>query len=253
MLPIQVAVPTRYLPVVTWCLIALNSGVFLFQISLSPSELELFLQSYALIPARYFGPYSHPEPSVIEYLPFFTNMFLHGGFLRLILNMWTLWLFGPTVEDRLGRGKYLTFYIACGVCASLAHAVFNPTSTIPALGASGAISGVLGGFMLMFPFAQLLVVIPILFFPFFFELPAVVFAGLWFLMQVLSGTVQLFMPEETGSITWWAHIGGFVAGVVLTPVLRQSKERYRNYYADEGVLGFDPSGRRRIVQEGGHP
>ena len=252
MLPIQVAVPSRYPPVVTWCLIALNSGIFLFEISLSPSELEPFLQRFALIPARYFGAYADSDPSVTAYLPFFTNMFLHGGLLHLGFNMWTLWLFGPTVEDRLGRARYLAFYIVCGVCASLAHAVFNPTSTIPALGASGAISGVLGGFMLMFPFAQLVVVIPILFFPFFFELPAMVFAGVWFLTQVLSGTVQLFMPEQAGGIAWWAHIGGFVAGVVLTPVLRQSTERYRTYYADEGVLGFDPSGRRRTVLEGRH-
>jgi membrane associated rhomboid family serine protease len=123
----------------------------------------------------------------------------------------------------------------------------------PALGASGAISGVLGGFMLMFPFAQLVVVIPILFFPFFFELPAVVFAGVWFLTQVFSGTVEMLMGQSgAGGIAWWAHIGGFVAGVVLTPALRQSTERYRTYYADEGILGFDPSGRRRTVLEGRH-
>jgi membrane associated rhomboid family serine protease len=247
MLPIQVAVPGRYPPVITWCLIALNSGIFLFQISLSPSELELFVQRFALIPARYFGPYAPPDQSVVEYLPFLTNMFLHGGFLHLIFNMWTLWLFGPTVEDRLGRARYLAFYLACGLFASLAHTIFNPTSTIPALGASGAISGVLGGFMLMFPLARLVVVIPILFFPFFFELPAVVFAGFWFVMQVLSGTVQLFMPVEGGGVAWWAHIGGFVAGVVLTPMMRQSEQRYRTYQADEGVLGFDPSGRRRAA------
>jgi membrane associated rhomboid family serine protease len=250
MLPIQVAVPSRYPPVVTWCLIALNAGIFLFEISLSPNELELFLQRFALIPARYFGPYATPDPSVVEYLPFLTNMFLHGGFLHLILNMWTLWLFGPTIEDRLGRARYLVFYFACGLCASIGHAFFNPTSTIPALGASGAISGVLGSFMLMFPVARLVVVVPILFFPFFFELPAVVFAGFRFVMQVLSGTVQLFMPEQAGGVAWWAHIGGFVAGVVLTPVLRQPEQRYRTYQPDEGVLGFDPSGRRRPVLEG---
>jgi membrane associated rhomboid family serine protease len=252
MLPIQVAVPTRYPPVVTWCLIALNSMVFLFQISLSPSELEAFLNQFALLPARYFGPYADPDPALIDYLPFFTNMFLHGGFLHLILNMWTLWLFGPTVEDRLGRARYLAFYLACGLFASLAHALFNPTSTIPALGASGAISGVLGGFMLMFPLARLVVVIPILFFPFFFELPAVVFAGFWFVTQVLSGTAELFMASSgAGGIAWWAHIGGFVAGVVLAPIMRQSKQDYRTYQADEGVLGFDPSGRRRAALE--HP
>jgi membrane associated rhomboid family serine protease len=252
MLPIQVAVPHRYPPVVTWWLIAINCAVFLYEISLSPSELEAFVHQYALIPARYFGPSTDPNPGLIEYLPFVTNMFLHGGLLHLILNMWTLWLFGPTIEDRLGRARYLVFYFACGLCASIGHAFFNPTSMIPALGASGAISGVLGGFMLMFPLARLVVVIPILFFPFFFELPAVVFAGFWFVTQVLSATVELFVASSgAGGIAWWAHIGGFVAGVVLTPIMRQSKQDYRTYQADEGVLGFDPSGRRRAALE--HP
>jgi rhomboid family protein len=170
-------------------------------------------------------------------------MFLHGGWLHLILNMWTLWLFGPKVEDRMGPVRFLVFYLACGLCASVSHAVFNPMSTEPALGASGAIAGVLGASMTLFPFARLIVMIPILFVPFFFEVPAIVFAGLWFLIQVLQGTAELFMPSGVGGIAWWAHVGGFVAGIALTPVLRQSDERYRRYYADEGVLGFNTQGR----------
>jgi membrane associated rhomboid family serine protease len=245
MLPLQIAVPTRYPPAVTWTLIAVNCAVFLFQIGLSPSELESFLYRFALIPARYFlpGAFGGAEAAPVDYLPFVSNMFLHGGWLHLILNMWTLWLFGPAVEDRLGRGRYLAFYLACGLCASVAHAIFNPTSTIPALGASGAIAGVLGSFILMFPLARLVIMVPILFFPFFFEVPAIFFAGLWFLTQVLAGTAELFMPSGGGGVAWWAHIGGFVAGVALTPVLHQSKQRYRPYHADEGILGFDPSGR----------
>ena len=169
-------------------------------------------------------------------------MFLHGGWLHLILNMWTLWLFGPT--SRIGWGPPgISFYLACGLLASLTHAIFNPASTIPALGASGAIAGVLGCFIRLFPLARLVILIPILFFPFFFEVPAIVFAGLWFLTQVLQGTAELFMQPSGGGVAWWAHVGGFVFGFVLTPLLRQSRRRYRTYYADEGIFGFDPSGR----------
>jgi len=181
---------------------------------------------------------------VLDYLPFATNMFLHGGRLHLILNMWTLYLFGPAVEGRLGSGRYLAFYLACGLLASVAHAVINPTSAVPALGASGAISGVLAGFIMMFPLARLVIVTPILFFLFFFQVPALLFAGLWLFTQVTAGIAELFMPQAAaGGVAWSAHTGGFVAGLALTPLLRRSKQAYRAYYADEGVLGFNPSGR----------
>jgi membrane associated rhomboid family serine protease len=244
MLPIEIAVPTRYPAVVTYALIALNCAAFLFQISLSPAELEAFLYEFALVPARYFAPPpGMTTQGLSDYLPFLSNMFLHGGWLHLILNMWTLYLFGPAVEDRLGSARFLVFYLVCGVFASIAHAFFNSTSTIPALGASGAISGVLGSFIMMFPLARLVIVIPILFFPFFFEVPALLFAAFWFFTQVTAGIAELFMPPQAGGVAWWAHTGGFVAGLVLTPLLRQSNRAYRGYYQDEGVLGFNPSGR----------
>ena len=245
MFPIQIAVPTRYAAIVTWSLIATNCVVFLFELSLSPSQLESFLTRFALIPALYFMPvyFGVTNPALLDYLPFVSNMFLHGGWLHLILNMWTLWLFGPIVEDRLGSGRYLVFYLACGLSASITHAFLNPTSAIPALGASGAIAGVLGSFISLCPLARLVVLIPVLFLPLFFEVPALVFAGLWFLIQVLQGTADLLMPSAAGGIAWWAHVGGFVAGVALTPLLRQPERRYRTYHADEGILGFDPSGR----------
>jgi membrane associated rhomboid family serine protease len=244
MLPIEIAVPTRYPALVTYALIAANCLVFLFQISLPPSAQEAFVIQFALIPARDFaGPPGVASEGLLDYLPFLSNMFMHGGWLHLILNMWTLYLFGPAVEDRLGSARYLVFYLACGLFASIAHAFFNPTSTVPALGASGAISGVLGSFIIMFPLARLVIVIPILIFPFFFQVPAILFAGFWFLTQVTSGVAELFMPSQGGGIAWWAHTGGFVAGAVLTPLLRQSPRAYRAYYADEGILGFGPSGR----------
>jgi membrane associated rhomboid family serine protease len=204
----------------------------------------LFLSQFALIPARYLDlfAYGDVDLSPADIVPVFTMMFLHGGWLHLILNMWTLWLFGPAIEDRLGHGTYLVFYLACGIAASLTHVAFSLTSTVPALGASGAIAGVLGFYMRLFPLARIVVLVPILFLPLFFEVPAFVFAGLWFLMQVLQGTAELLMASS-GGVAWWAHIGGFIAGLVLGAPLRQPERRYRGYQADEGVLGFDPWGR----------
>ena len=125
-----------------------------------------------------------------DYLPFVSNMFLHGGWLHLIVNMWTLWLFGRAVEDQLGSGRYLAFYFACGILASITYAALNPNSTVPALGASGAIAGILGCYMRFFPFSRIVVLIPILFIPLFFEVPAMLFAGLWFLFQILGAVAM---------------------------------------------------------------
>ena len=193
MIPIRNAVPSRYPPVVTWMLIAINCLVFLFQDSLGPDELELFLRQFALIPARYSEAFASGETDLdaADILPFISMMFLHGGWLHLILNMWTLWLFGPTIEDRMGHARYLAFYLACGLAASVAHVMFNPTSIVPALGASGAIAGILGCYMRLFPLARVVVVVPILFIPLFFEVYAYVFIGLWFLLQLLGSMAEL--------------------------------------------------------------
>jgi membrane associated rhomboid family serine protease len=245
MIPIGNAVPSRYPPVVTWMLIATNCLVFLFQDSLSPDELELLVREFALIPARYTEVFAYGDPDldVADIIPFFTMMFLHGGWLHLILNMWTLWLFGPAIEDRMGHGRYLAFYLGCGFAASLAHVVFNPTSIVPALGASGAIAGILGCYMRLFPMARVVVVVPILFIPLFFEVYAFVFIGLWFLLQLFQSTMSLLLPAASGDVAWWAHVGGFVAGFTLGPLLVRSEQRYRTYYPDEGMLGFDTRGR----------
>jgi len=158
--------------------------------------------------------------------------------------MWMLWLFGPSIEDRIGHLRYAVFYLSCGLVASLTHVVFNPTSTVPALGVSGAIAGVLGCYMGLFPLARIIVVVPILFLPFFFEVPAFVFIGLWFFIQVFQGTAELLTASSGAGVAWWAHIGGFIAGLILIPFLRRSEQSYRAYYADEGVLGFNPQGLR---------
>jgi membrane associated rhomboid family serine protease len=245
MIPIRTTAPTRYPPFVTWTLIGVNCFVFFVQLGLTPGELEEFLLRFALIPARYSQPltYGNTDITLGDLVPFITMMFLHGGWLHLILNMWMLWLFGPAIEDRLGHGRFLLFYLGCGIAASLAQLASDPTSEVPALGASGAIAGILGCTMSLFPLSRVIVVVPILFLPLFFEVHAVVFIGLWFLLQILQGTMALLEPSE-GGVAWWAHVGGFVAGLLVGPLLLRPERRYRIYQPDEGVLGFDTRGRR---------
>src|SRR5207302_5125702 len=177
----------------------------LIENSMGPLQLERFLLHYALIPARYAQLFDNGnfDLTPADFTPFITMMFLHGGWLHLIFNMWTLWLFGPTIEDRLGHGRYLAFYLACGLAASVAHVMFNPTSIVPALGASGAIAGILGCYVRLFPLARVVVVVPILFIPLFFEVYAYVFIGLWFLLQLLGSTAELLQPSSSGGVAWW--------------------------------------------------
>lgn len=246
MIPFRDSVAIRYPPAVTWVLVATNAIVFLFQLALPPPALERFLATFALIPARYFDGLGvvAPPASILDYLPFVSNMFLHGGWLHLILNMWTLWIFGPAVEDRLGTVRFVIFYLAAGIAASLAHAIVNAHSAVPALGASGAIAGVIGCYVRMFPFARLVMIVPIIFVPIFFEIPAIGFAFFWMMSQIIPGVVTLMMPTEGGGIAWWAHIGGFIAGWILVPLVRRPARSYRRYYGDEGFYGFFPNGSR---------
>lgn len=247
MLPVRDGVAIRHQPAVTWALIAANGAVFVFMSTLGPVSLDRFIATFALIPARYFAPGEGAPPvhSLFGYLPFLTNTFLHGGLAHIFWNMWTLWMFGPAVEDRLGAKRYLAFYLAMGVAASLAHAAVNSHSVIPAIGASGAISGVMGCYARMFPTARLIILIPIFFLPLFYEIPALLFIGVWFLTQLAQGVIDLASPSSTGAgVAWWAHIGGFIAGVLMTPMLRRPEAKNRRYFDDEGVFGFKPTGRR---------
>jgi membrane associated rhomboid family serine protease len=246
MIPSGTAVPSRYPPIITWLLIATDCAVFVFKQSLSPAELNEFIEQFAFIPAHYmdFFGYGDAEHGAADFLPFITMMFLHGGWLHLIFNMWTLWLFGPTIEDRLGHGRYLVFYFCCGIVASLAQLIIDPRSTIPVLGASGAIAGVLGCYMGLFPLARFIILVPILFVPLFFEVPAMAFIGLWFLIQVFQGIADLFASPVAAGVASWAHVGGFIAVLVLIPLIQRQKQGYRAYYGDEGVLGFNTQGLR---------
>lgn len=217
MIPIRDTIPSRNPPVVTWSLIAINVVVFFHEISLSPGELEHFFYRFGLVPARY----SHPDWAqwlgfrADDYWPFLTSMFLHGGWAHIIGNMWTLWIFGDNVEDRLGRTRFLAFYVITGLAAGLTHWFTNVDSTIPTVGASGAIAGVLGAYFVLFPHSRIIVLFPVLFLPLFFELPAGVYLLFWFLSQVFSGTFAGLTSEDVGGVAWWAHVGGFAAGLLL--------------------------------------
>jgi membrane associated rhomboid family serine protease len=247
MFPYRSDVRTRYPPVLVWCLIGVNVLIFLYQASLPPALAERFLVAYALIPSRYFGELAafYPPSEPGDYLPFASNMFLHGGLLHLIFNMWSLLVFGPAVEDRLGVGRFLAFYLTWGIAASLAHALFNPFSTAPALGASGAIAGIIGCHARLFPLARLGMFIPILFIPVFVEVPALGFAMMWFILQLIPGLVSLGAPGDMGGVAWWAHIGGFLAGWLMAPVIRLQGRAYRAGYADEDAPADEPGRRRR--------
>ncbi len=227
MIPLRDENPSRNPPYVVWALIVANALVFLLELSLPPDSLQEFFVLFGIVPARF----THPEWAralgipVDDWWPFLTSLFIHGGWFHIIGNMWFLWIFGDNVEDRMGHGRFLVFYILCGVIAGFAHMVTNPTSTIPAFGASGAISGVLGAYLLFFPHARVLVLFPIIIWPLLFVLPASIFLGLWFFIQFFSGTFSLLAPSEGGGVAWWAHIGGFVAGLSLAPYFLPRRKR----------------------------
>jgi len=230
MFPIQDTVPRRESPFVTWAIILINGIVFLIELSLPPDALRAFLYHFGVVPARYMHPDVAGPP--LGFLPFLTGMFVHGGWTHFIGNMWCLWLFGDNVEDRLGHVRYLGFYLICGLVSGITHVLFNPGSIVPAIGASGAISGIMGAYLVMFPTASVITLIPLFFIPYFVEIPAVIYLGVWFISQLFSGTFSL-IAGISGGIAWWAHIGGFLSGILLLPAFRKRRRSYRVYYDDE--------------------
>lgn len=225
MFPIDDQNPTRRTPFVTYALIAINIVVFIHELSLAKPQLEQFFQLYALVPKELTGsfqgiPINQP---VSEPLTLVSSQFLHGGFLHLAGNMLFLWIFGNNIEDQLGHIKYLIFYITCGVLAALAQWFFSMQSGVPSLGASGAIAGVMGAYIIRFPNAQIRTLVflgPFIIFP---NIPAMFFLGIWFIQQALYGVASLNVPTnigmESGGIAYWAHAGGFVFGAILGPLL----------------------------------
>ena len=222
MIPLRDRNPSGSFPFVTLALILANVFVFIYEVQLG-TDLTSFLKRYALIPAEVTAGFRYGTVSLSDTVaPFFTSMFLHGGWLHLILNMWFLWIFGDNVEDALGPIRYILFYALCGLAAALAHFVVQPGSTLPVLGASGAIAGVLGAYAVLFPGARVVTLVPVFFFLQIIELPAVILLGYWFILQILSGSIEALSPMR-GGVAWWAHIGGFLAGMVLILVMRPRK------------------------------
>src|SRR5882724_7484495 len=226
MLPLRDDIPASRFPAATLGIIAINVLVFLHLLQLGP-DLENLLVSYAIIPARY------TRADVAELFTwsqkifaFFSSMFLHGGWIHLLGNMWTLWIFGDNVEDRLGRSSYVLLYLAGGVAAALLHIFTNAGSTVPTIGASGAIACIMGAYFRFFPHARVETLIPPLFLGPVFVLPAVVFLGWWFFLQFFNGAMSLGARGEGFSgIAWWAHVGGFAFGFVISLFARKTPVR----------------------------
>lgn len=208
MFPLRDSTPSNHFPMVTVLLIIVNTLVFIYEISLGIQGMEQFFYVFGLVPAYYTAPAGAPA----GYLPFVTSTFLHGGWMHLIGNMWILWLFGDNVEDRMGGGRFLLFYIICGILAGLTHLFIYPNSSVPVVGASGAVAGVMGAYFLMFRHARVFTYIPPIFFV---NLPAWIYLGFWALSQLWSGTVGVVSPNGADQIAFWAHVGGFAAGMLL--------------------------------------
>jgi membrane associated rhomboid family serine protease len=228
MIPLKDNIPSATTPYVNYGLMAVNFLVFGWELSWGP-HLPLLVDALGFVPARFLGLLGaggRDWPVLV--IPLFSALFLHRGWFHIIANMWFLFIFGDNVEDILGHGRYLLFYLVCGAGANLVYLMFAPTSTIPLIGASGAIAGVMGAYFTLFPGARVLTLFIIIIFPLFFELPAYFFLGLWFLLQFFYGSFTLaYLPAQQGGVAWWAHVGGFLIGILLLAGLMPDRVRQR--------------------------
>jgi membrane associated rhomboid family serine protease len=210
MFPLYDTIRSRKFPIINWTLIILNGLVFYYEWQLSDAGLNRFIHSWGLVPSRWIA---NPAEA---WLTIFSSMFLHGGWFHLLSNMWVLAIFGDNIEERLGSGRYLIFYLLSGVAAALLEVYIQPASSTPTIGASGAIAGVLGAYLVQFPRAKVASLVPIIFIFTIIEIPAVIFLGFWFVLQLFSGWLALH-GTNAGGVAWWAHIGGFIFGIVAIP------------------------------------
>ena len=222
MLPLWDNIPRSRWPLITIALIAANCLVFFQEVSAPPAEREQLIAAFSLIPARstafVFGAPVGIEQGI---LPLFTSMFLHGGWMHLIGNMWFLWLFGDNVEDRIGHGRYLLLYLAGGLAGAVAHWFFNAASQVPTVGASGAIAAVMGAYLITFPRARIRTLVPLFIFLTWFDVPAFIILFYWLLLQLLSGVASVAVADPMqGGVAFFAHVGGFLAGIPLMMLLR---------------------------------
>jgi len=219
-IPLRDNVPRLTTPYVVWAVIILNVLIFLFQTSLSPWDRNALVHLFGVVPLRYFNPEWARVHGLSQSLwPALTYMFLHGGWWHLIINMWMLWIFADNVEDAAGHVGFAIFYVLCGLAALAAHLILNLGSPVPVIGASGAIAGVMGAYFVLYPRGTVHTLIPIFFIPWFVDIPAPFFLGFWFLTQIISGVAS----QGGGGVAWWAHVGGFLAGVVLIRFFRSPR------------------------------
>jgi len=234
MIPIRDDTPRYSTPYVTYFIIALNVVVFLFELSVgaqSHHALNGLIYQFGVVPRHFERALAGPSPFSLPALSLsiLTSMFLHGGWLHVIGNMWFLWIFGDNIEDYLGHFVYLLFYLVSGFAAAITHILLNPASNVPTVGASGAIAGVMGAYFVLYPRARVLTLVPLIVFFTFWWLPAWVMLGYWFVVQFLMGAATSIAEtsQNTGGVAVWAHVGGFVAGIVLIKLLPERPRRYR--------------------------
>ena len=221
MIPLYDTLHSRRFPLVNWLLIILNFVVFFYELSLSPSALNRLTLTWGLVPVKLMV---HPESA---WITIFTSMFLHSGWLHILGNMWFLFIFGDNIEDRMGGGRYLIFYLLSGTVAGLLESFVLAGSSIPAIGASGAIAGVLGAYLISFPRARIASIVPIIFIFTIVEIPATIFLLFWFVLQLFSGWLSL--DGSTGSgVAWWAHIGGFLFGMLAVNLFAKRQTYFYN-------------------------
>jgi membrane associated rhomboid family serine protease len=222
MIPLRDANPSRTVPFVTYGIIVLNVLVFLLELATGDRVGALFME-FGVVPYRVSASLDPGSFDVGAWLSFGTSMFLHGGWMHLIGNMLFLYVFGDNIEDRCGHARFVLFYLIAGAAAAATQVAVDPASEVPMVGASGAIAGVLGAYVILFPRARILTLLPLFIFFQLLELPAYLFLGIWFLMQVASGLLSLHIGGDAGGVAWWAHIGGFAGGALLLPLLGRAR------------------------------
>ena len=221
MIPLRDIIPSRTTPFVTITLIALNIVVFLYELTLGRA-LDAFTLYYGLIPAAF------------SWFNVFTSMFLHGSIMHVAGNMLYLWIFGDNVEDRMGHGRFIVFYLLCGVAAALGQTITTPDSVVPMVGASGAIAGVMGAYFVLYPRSRIVTLVFVFFFIQTIEIPAIAFLGVWFLMQFISGVgaISSTIGRSTGGVAFWAHVAGFVAGITGVALFRRPERQRVEWWHD---------------------
>jgi membrane associated rhomboid family serine protease len=229
MIPLRHNIPRLTFPAITLILILANTGVFLYQVSLNDYSRNYFVMQNGLVPAHISLFLAGRIPAEAAIAPFFTALFLHGGWLHLIGNMWFLWIFGPKCEDSFGHFAFLVFYLICGIAASVVQFAVSPLSQIPTIGASGAIAGVMGAFLFLYPRAKVLTLVPFIFY-FTMEIPAAFMLVYWFVIQFFNGVAGLGSRHMSGGVAFWALVGGFIAGLLLVSVFRRPVRAPRDSY-----------------------